>query len=91
MKRSIKRRIVRIDDIMDLLRDNPERRYSVRGMQKALGLSGSSGDWRTVNVMLKFLVRYERIKIEKVYGHIVYYYQKKIGKLRQVHRRSSSE
>jgi hypothetical protein len=69
----LKRIIVRIDDVLDILRYNSGKRFSVREMQKKLGY----GDWRTISVFMKALVAYKGIKVDRIYGHIVYYYPKK--------------
>lgn len=72
MKRE-KRLIVRIDDVLDILRYNSGKRFSIREMKRRLGY----GDIRTIGSYMRALARYEGIKTEKVYGHIVYYYPKK--------------
>lgn len=69
----MKRLIVRIDDLLDILRHNSNKRFSIRELQRKLGY----GDWRTINNFVLALVRYEGVKIERMYGHPAYYYPKK--------------
>lgn len=59
--------------MLDILRYNSGRRFSIRELQKKLGY----GDRRTISVCMQALVAYKGIKVDRIYGHIVYYYPKK--------------
>lgn len=64
----MKRMIVEVDDLLSLFKKNPERRFSVRGIIRMIG-----GDRRTINALLKSLIKYEGLMSEGLYNYNVYY------------------
>lgn len=69
----MKRNILRIDDVLDMLKSHPNVRFSVRELQEKLMF----GDRRTISVLLMTLMKYEGIRREYKYTFYVYYYMKK--------------